>query len=169
MTQQPWPQRFFVEFSPEPEPASPVQFTDDPAIILFFISWAYSAEMGGTHELALAASHLRRQLKVDLKPVYQYADRNVDTPQDRMELERSWQPAADLARAATEIAEHWEHPDDTLAPLIEGYQHLAPRLRELAAMCEWAVQHAGPEAPAVRVRMSFDLENTEHHAQRPEG
>lgn len=168
MTQQPptWPQRFFVEFDPEPDPPSPVQFTDDPAIVLFFISWAYSAEMGAAHELAQAASHLRRQLKVDLKPVYKYADRNVDTPQDRMELERSWQPAADLARCAIEVAQHWEHPDPTLAPLIEGYAHLAPRLRELAAMCDWAVQQHGPEA---RVRMSFDLENTEQHTPRPPG
>lgn len=172
MTQQPpqsWPERFFVEFSPEPEQPSPVRFTEDPAIVLFFISWAYSAEMGGTHELALAASHLKRQLKLDLKPVYKYADRNIDTPQDRMELERSWQPATDLARAAREIAQHWEHPDATLAGLIAGYEHLAPRLRELAAMCDWAVEHADPEASEVKVRMSFDLENTEQHTPRPEG
>ncbi len=161
---QPWSERFFVEFSPELDPPSPVQFTDDPVIVLFFISWAYSAEMGGTHELAQAASHLRRQLKVDLKPVYRYADRNIDTPQDRMELERSWQPAADLARCASEVAAHWERPDATLTSLIRGYEHLAPRLRELASMCEWAVQQHGAEA---KVRMSFDLENTEQRAPRP--
>ena len=159
-----WPDRFFVEFNLD-EPC-PLDFSDDPAIVLFFISWAYSAEMGGSHELAQAASHLRRQLKVDLRPVYRYADRNVETPQDRMELEQSWQPAANLAACVRAIADHWEHPDATLAPIVVGYEHLAPRLRELAAMCDWAVSTGGPDA---KVRMSFDLENTEQHTARPAG
>lgn len=163
-SQKSWPNRFFVEFNLDQE--CPIDFQDDPAIILFFISWAYSAEMGGTHELAQAASHLRRRLNVDLRPVYRYADRNVETPQDRMELEQSWQPAAALAECARTIGGHWEHPDAILAPLIRGYEHLAPRLRELAAMCDWAVATAGSEA---RVRMSFDLENTEQHTPRPPG
>ena len=155
-----WPDRFFVEFSTDEQ--CPLDFTDDPAIVLFFISWAYSAEMGGSHELAQAASHLRRTLKVDLRPIYKYADRNVDTPQDRMELEQSWQPAANLAACARTIADHWEHPDATLAPIVRGYEHLAPRLRELAAMCDWAAERDA------KVRMTFDLENTELHTARPE-
>lgn len=156
-----WPDRFFVEFSTDE--TCPLDFTDDPAIVLFFISWAYSAEMGGSHELAQAASYLKRQLKVDLRPVYRYADRNVDTPQDRMELEQSWQPAGNLAAAARTIADHWEQPDATLAPLVRGYEHLAPRLRELAAMCDWAAERDA------KVRMTFDLENTEVHTPRPPG
>lgn len=159
-----WPDRFFVEFDTT-EPC-PLDFTDDPVIVLFFISWAYSAEMGGTHELATAASYLRRTLKVDLRPIYKYADRNIESPQDRMEFEASWQPAADLARCIREVAAHWETPDATLAPIVVGYEHLAPRLHELAAMCDWAVATAGPEA---RVRLSFDLENTEQHTARPQG
>ncbi|MEX1023319.1 MAG: hypothetical protein WD058_09240 [Dehalococcoidia bacterium] len=147
-----WPDRFFVEFTTDE--ACPIAFADDPVIVLFFISWAYSAEMGGTHELARAASYLRRQLKVDLKPAYQYADRNIDTPQDRQEFERSWQSPVALAACARTIADHWEHPDAALAPLVQGYEHLAPRLRELAAMCDWATERE----PAVQVRMSFDLE-----------
>ncbi|MCK9494759.1 MAG: hypothetical protein M0R75_04585 [Dehalococcoidia bacterium] len=163
-TEKSWPNRFFVEF--DLDEACPLDFSDDPAIVLFFISWAYSAEMGGSHELAQAASHLRRQLKVDLRPIYKYADRNVETPQDRMELEQSWQPASALAECVRAIADHWEHPDAALTPIVVGYEHLAPRLRELAAMCDWAVTSAGPEA---RVRMSFDLENTEQHSPRPPG
>ncbi|MCA9848607.1 MAG: hypothetical protein KC472_11580, partial [Dehalococcoidia bacterium] len=93
-------------------------------------------------------------------------DRNVETPQDRMELEQSWQPAANLAACVRAIADHWEHPDATLAPIVVGYEHLAPRLRELAAMCDWAVSTGGPDA---KVRMSFDLENTEQHTARPAG
>ena len=83
-----------------------------------------------------------------------------------MELEQSWQPAANLAASARAVADHWERPDATLAPLVAGYEHLAPRLRELAAICDWAVGAGGAET---RVRMSFDLENTEQHTPRPAG
>lgn len=146
-----WPQRFFVEFSVDE--ACPYAFQGDPAIVLFFISWAYSADFGGTHELAQAAQHLRRTLKVDLRPLLRYADRNVETEADRQELARSWQPALPLAESARAVADRWERPDTVLAPLVEGYEHLAPRLRELAVMAEWAAaRHA-------QVRLSFDLES----------
>ncbi|MDA0270802.1 MAG: hypothetical protein DWG83_00665 [Chloroflexi bacterium] len=155
-----WPDRFFVEFDTDAH--CPFPFTDDPIVVLFFASWAYSAEFGGAHELAEAAQRLRRT-GTDLKPLLRYADRNVETEVDRRELERSWQPAADLAGCARAVAERWEHPDEGLAPLIAGYEHLAPRLRELAAMCDWAaVRNAN-------VRLSFDLENTEQRSQRPAG
>ena len=142
-------QRFFVEF--DVDEACPLDFLDDPSIVLFFQSWAFSARMGGQHELALAANHLQRRLKIDLKPLYRYADRDVETPQDAQELEQSWQAPSDLADCVRAVAAAWEAPDATLAPLVSGYKHLAPRLRELAAMCDWAA------ARDTRVRMSFDL------------
>ena len=153
------PQRFFVEF--DAAEACPFTFTDDPVVILFFASWAYSVEFGGTHELAAAAMHLRRAYKLDLKPIVKYADRNIEGEADKREFERSWQPAVDLATCARAVASAWDHPDERLAPLIEGYEHLAPRLLELAAMCDWAA------ARDARVRMSFDLETQERHAERP--
>ena len=159
MTAYSGPQRFFVEF--DAAEACPFAFTDDPVVILFFASWAYSAEFGGAHELAEAAQHLRRALKLDLKPLLKYADRHVEGESDRRELERSWQPAADLATCARAIARAWDHPDDRLAPLAEGYAHLAPRLLELAAMCDWAA------AREARVRLSFDLEEPERRTARP--
>lgn len=143
------PQRFFVEF--DVDEACPIGFLEDPSIVLFFQSWAFSARMGGEHELAQAANHLTQRLKVDLKPIYRYADRDVETPQDAQELERSWQAASELAICARAVADAWEAPDETLAPLVSGYEHLVPRLRELAAMCDWG------EARGARVRMSFDL------------
>lgn len=155
-----WPERFFVEFD-LPEPC-PFPFTDDPVIVLFFASWAYSVEFGGAHELAEAAQHLRRT-GVDLKPILRYADRNTETEADRRELERSWQPAAELAGCARAIAERWQQPDERLAPIVVGYEHLAPRLLELALMCDWAAARGG------NVRLSFDLENTEQHTSRPAG
>ena len=158
-------QRFFVEFDPAPAEACPVAFGDDPVIILFFQSWAYSLEFGGTHELAQAANHLKRTRKIDLRPLMKYADRDIETPNDQREFDRSWQPASDLAACARTVAAAWTAPDDTLAPLIEGYAHLAPRLLELAAMCDWAAA-ANAEA---RVRMSFLLEQPEAKASRPAG
>ena len=149
MTASHAPQRFFVEFDTTEE--CPLGFLDDPSIVLFFQSWAFSARMGGQHELAHAANHLQRKLKIDFKPLYRYADRDVETPEDARELERSWQPPADLASCARAIAAAWETPDETLAPFVAGYEHLAPRLRELAAMCDWGA------ARDARVRMSFDL------------
>jgi hypothetical protein len=142
-------QRLFVEFDLNEE--CPLGFLDDPSIVLFFQAWAFSARFGGQHELARAADYLQRQRKLDLKPLLKYADRDVETAEDRRELERSWQPARDLEVCARAIAAAWEAPDEALVPLVAGYEHLAPRLRELAAMCEWGA------ARDAQVRMSFDL------------
>ena len=90
------PQRFFVEFDPAPDEACPVVFADDPVIILFFQSWAYSLEFGGTHELAQAAQYLKTKRKIDLRPLFKYADRDIETPNDQREMDRSWQPATDI-------------------------------------------------------------------------
>ena len=165
MTAYSGPQRFFVEFDPAPADgeACPFAFTDDPAIVLFFQSWAYSLDFGGTHELAQAAQHLKTQRRLDLKPLLRYADRDIETPNDQREMDRSWQSAAELAACSRAVAEVWAAPDATLAPLIAGYAHLAPRLLELAAMCDWAA------ARDARVRMSFLLETPDQKASRPAG
>lgn len=154
-----WPERFFVEFDLGEE--CPLGFLDDPAIVLFFQSWAFSLRFGGGHELAQAALHLDRHLKINLKPLLKYADRDIETVADQQEMQRSWQPAVDLAACARLVAQQWESPDSTLAPLIAGYEHLAPRLRELAAMCDWAA------ASDTQVRMSFDLREGGSAASRP--
>ena len=164
MTSEPF-QRFYVEFDPAPAEPCPVAFEDDPVIVLFFQSWAYSLDFGGTHELAQAAQYLKTRQKLDLRPLLKYADRDIETPNDQREFDRSWQPAADLAACARTVAAAWTAPDDTLAPLIQGYAHLAPRLLELAAMCEWAAA-ANPDT---RVRMSFLLEQPEAKTSRPAG
>ncbi len=169
------PQRFFVEFDPAPEDGEvcPVAFEDDPVIILFFQSWAYSLEFGGTHELAQAAQYLKTKLKIDLRPLLRYADRDIETANDQREMDRSWQPATDLAACARTVAEAWATPDTTLAPLIEGYAHLAPRLLELAAMCDWHAARAttpdGTPDVEARVRMTFLLETPEARTSRPAG
>jgi len=153
------PHRFFVEF--DTDEVCPFPFTDDPVVILFFASWAFSADFGGQHELGDAAMHLKRRLNVDLKPILKYADRDFESELDRRELERSWQPSIALAACVREIAAHLEAPDETLAPLIAGYEHLAPRLRELAAMCDWAATRNA------RVRMTFDLREPDERRRTP--
>src|SRR5712691_4765830 len=154
-------QRFFVEF--ETDAPCPFGFQDDATIVLFFASWAFSQQYGGQHDLAVAAGHLKNKRGIDLRPLLRYADRNVESRADQLEFERSWQPAAELAVCARAVAAAWEQPDATLQPLVAGYEHLAPRLRELAAMCDWA------DARGARVRTTFDLANHEAHAQRPPG
>lgn len=140
----------FVEFQTD-EPC-PFGFLGDPTVVLFFISWAFSMRFGGMHELAQAAMHLQRRHKVDLKPLLTYADRDAESDDDRRELERAWQDGAPLAASAQAVATALESDDAELRQLTAGYEELAPRLRELAAMCDWAASRGAA------VRLSFWLE-----------
>lgn len=141
--------RFFVEF--DAATPCPLDFLDNPDIVMFFIAWAFSIRFGGMHELAQAALHLERRYKVDLKPLIRYADRDVDDEADRRELERAWQAPAPVAAACRAVAAAVEGDDLQLAAWLAEYATLAPRLRELAAMCDWGV------AQQARVRLSFLL------------
>src|SRR5688572_22927011 len=126
--------RFFVEVdSAEP---CPLDFEGDPDIVLFFASWAYTVQFGGMHELAQAALHLQRKHKVNLRPLLRYADRQIDDEADERELERCWQPAADVAVCCRAIVTALESGDEKLDGLVEGFTTLAPRLGELASICE---------------------------------
>src|SRR5688572_26409045 len=114
------------------------------------------------HELAQAALHLQRKHKVNLRPLLRYADRQIDDEADERELERCWQPPADLAGCCRAIVTALESDDEKLASLVDGYPTLAPRLRDLASICDWADQHGA------RIRLSFDLSHGEPTARRPE-
>ncbi|MBX7112179.1 MAG: hypothetical protein K1X87_10105 [Dehalococcoidia bacterium] len=140
----------FVEFDTD-EPC-PFGFLGDPTVVLFFISWAFSMRFGGMHELAQAAMHMQRRHKVDLKPLLTYADRDAESEDDRRELERAWQEATPLAASARAVAMALESDDAELRRLTAGYEELAPRLRELAAICDWAASRGAG------VRLSFWLE-----------
>lgn len=151
--------RFFVEF--ETVEACPLDFLDDPTVVLFFASWAFSVQFGAMHELARAALHIERKHKVKLRPLLRYADRHLEDEADRQELERVWQPAVELAENCRAVATALESDDATLAELVAGYEALPLRLRELAAMCDWAASRNA------RVRLSFDLGHNEPTAPRP--
>ena len=143
-------QRFFVEFD-TPEPC-PLRFEGDPTVVLYFISWAFTIRFGGAHELAQAALHMQRVHKVDLRPLMTYADLDTEDEADRRALALAWQDPAPLAASCRAAAAALQAGDAELDALIEGYEELAPRLLELAAMCDWATERAA------RVRLTFRLE-----------
>lgn len=152
--------RFFVEF--DASEGCPLDFLEDPTVVLFFASWAFSVRFGAMHELAQAALHIERRHKIKLRPLLRYADRHVEDDADRQELERVWQPPEDLARCCRALAGAMESDDAKLRDLLTGYDALPARLRELAAMCDWG------SAREARVRLSFDLSHDEPTAPRPE-
>ena len=142
-------QRLHVEVDAA-EPC-PLEFGGPPEVVLFFASWAFATRFGGQHELAQAAMRLQRRHKVELRPLLRYADRDAEDEADRRELERSWQDPAPLAECCRAVAAAIGSGDDELTGLLEGYEDLAPRLEELATICDWAAAHEA------RVRLSFDL------------
>ena len=146
---QPTPQRLHVEFDAA-EPC-PIAFEGDPSIVLYFASWAFSLSFGAQHELAQAARRLETAHKVELRPLLRYADRQIEDEADRQELERMWQDPTPLAGCCRAVAAGIAAGDEQLDALLEGYGDLAPRLGELATMCDWAAQQGA------RVRLSFDL------------
>ena len=143
------PPPLHVEF--DADEACPIAFEGDPAVVLYFASWAFSLRFGAQHELALAARRIETAHKVALRPLLRYADRRVEDEADRRELQRIWQDPAPLADCCRAVAAATVAGDRQLDELIEGYEDLAPRLQELAAMCDWAA------ARGARVRLSFDL------------
>ncbi len=143
------PPPLHVEF--DADEACPLAFEGDSSVVLYFASWAFSLRFGAQHELALAARRIETAHKVALRPLLRYADRRVEDEADRRELQRMWQDPAALAACCRAVAAATRAGDRQLDELIEGYEDLAPRLDELAAMCDWA---AGQGA---HVRLSFDL------------
>lgn len=152
--------RFFVEI--ESDEPCPLDFLGNPDIVLFFASWAYTVQFGGMHELAQAALHMQRRHKVSMRPILRYADRQIDDEADERELERCWQPATELATGCRATVTALEAGDEKLDELVAGYEALAPRLRELAAIADWAAERDA------RVRLSFDMGHEEPTAPRPE-
>ena len=142
-------QRLFVEF--DAAAPCPIAFEGDPSIVLYFASWAFSLRFGAQHELAQAARRLETAHKVVLRPLLRYADRRVEDEADRTELERMWQDPAPLAECCRTIVAGIAAGDGQLDEVLEGYEDLAPRLGELASMCDWAAELGA------RVRLSFDL------------
>ncbi len=141
---------FTVEF--ETDEACPHVFAGSPAVVLFFVSWAYSLRFGGMHELAQATLHMQRYHKVDLRPLLTFADRNVEDDDDQFALDHAWQDPADLAACARAAAAALESDDDDLRSFTALYlPDLSDRLRDIAVMCDWGA------ARGTRARLVFTL------------
>ena len=130
-----------------------MQFGGNAALLLFFMSWAYSLRFGGMHELAQAMLHMQRYHKVDPRPLLTFADHVVEDEDDQYALDHAWQDSAPLAACCRSIADALESEDEDLQSFTAEYlPALAERLRELAAMCDWGAERDS------RVRLSFTLD-----------
>ena len=139
-----------VEFDPPGEP--PDSFGDDTSPLVYFLSFAFAARYGAQHELARAALLLRGgDHQIDLKPLLTFADRAVDDPADRRELERVWQDAAPLAdccrRAVAAIDD-----DPAIREQLREFPTLRDRIEELGRMAAWAAEREA------RVRLTYTME-----------
>ena len=139
----------YAEFDP-PEPR-PHAFAGDTADLVYFLSFAFSARYGATHELSRASLLLRGEFKIDLRPLLTFADREVEEPIDERELERAWQAAAPLAECCRQVVAALDSGDPQLRELTDGFPALRDRLDELARIAQWAAERGA------RVRLTFEL------------
>ncbi len=143
--------KLFVDLDPA-LPDAPA-FAGDTSDLVFFLSWAYSARFGASHELALAAQVLRNDLGIDLRPLLNYADRDVEEDLDREALDRAWQDAAPVAAAAQAVADALDDRDDRLAAVRRDFPALRDRLADLARIATVAAEQGA------RIRLSYRLED----------
>ncbi len=135
-----------VETTAEEE--CPLEFFGESADIVYFISFAHSARYGSAHPLSKAAGVLKRQLKLDLAPLLTFADARIDSAQEEQALETMWQDAPPLAASARRVAEAIGATEQ-LRDLTSDFPELPDRLRELAAMADWAAERGA------RVRLTY--------------
>jgi hypothetical protein len=137
VTSQPSATALIVEFSTD-EPC-PVEFLGDTSDIVYFISMAHTERYGADHPLAKAAAILKRQLRVKMGPLLNFADARTEDAEEEQMLERLWQEGAPLAEAARHVAEAIEGTPQ-LRELTSSFPELPERLRELADMAAWAAE-----------------------------
>lgn len=143
--------RIILDFEP-PQAGGP-QFASDTADLVYFLSWAFSARYGASHEMSVAALVLRSEFKIDLLPLLTFADRNVDDPADEELLERAWQDATPLADCCARVAEALASDENRLVALRDDYPTLRDNIEELGRLAGWAAQQGA------RVRVTYELED----------
>ncbi len=140
-----------LDFDP-PQPDLGV-FEQDTEDLVFFLSWAYSARYGASHEMSEAALILRNELKIDLLPLLTFADRNVEEASDAETLELAWQDAAPLSACCRQAADGLESDDQRLTDLRAEYPGLVAEIRELGRIAEAAALRGA------RIRVTYSLED----------
>ena len=127
----------------------------DSSDLVYFLSWAFAARYGGSHELSLASLVLRGEFKIDLKPLLNFADREVEEDSDAEMLDKAWQEAAPLAECCKAIVSAFESGDRRLEDLQREYPALKNRIAELGSMARHAAENGS------RIRVTYTLEDSE--------
>ena len=128
----------------------PLEFFGDSADIVYFISFAHSERYGSRHPLSKAAGILKRQLQINLTPLLTFADARTESAAEEQALETMWQEPAPLAESARRVAEAIEATEQ-LRELVTDFPELPDRLRELAAMADWAAERGA------KIRLTYVL------------
>jgi hypothetical protein len=142
--------RIVLDFDPE-WPAAP-GFEGDTSDLVYFLSWAFSARYGASHELAEASMLLRGEFGIDLRPLLTFADRDVEMEADAEMLEKAWQEAAPLAEACQSVVEALEGDDERLESMRKGYPGLRGNIADLGRIAATAAERGS------RIRVTFEIE-----------
>jgi hypothetical protein len=142
--------RIILDFDP-PQPEAP-EFERETRDLVYFLSWAYSARFGASHELSQAALILRGEFNIDLAPLLTFADRNVEEPEDQDILDRSWQDPGPLAQCCEQVARALESDDERLRELANDYSGLCPSIEQLGRIAGWAGERGS------RIRVTYEME-----------
>ena len=142
--------RIILDFDP-PQPDAP-EFEHGTSDLVYFLSWAYSARFGASHELSQVALILRGEFKIDLTPLLTFADRNVEEPEDEDILDRSWQDAAPLVECCDQVARALESDDERLRGLAKDYPGLCPSIEKLGHIAGWTAERGS------RIRVTYEME-----------
>lgn len=146
MSGEPAPTTLIVETTAD-EPC-PIEFLGETSDIVYFISMAHTERYGADHPLAKAAAILKRQLRVKMGPLLNFADARTEDAAEEQMLERLWQDAEPLSEAARSVAEAIEGTPQ-LRELTAAFPELPERLRELADIAAWAAERGA------RVRLTY--------------
>ena len=141
--------RVILDLDP-PQPDAP-DFTSGTSDLVYFLSWAFSARYGASHELSAASLILRGEFKIDIRPLLTFADRDIEEPADAEVLERSWQDAAPLAECCERIVEALLSDNKRLGELQEDYPRLRGSIDELGRIARWAAERGA------RIRVTYTL------------
>ena len=128
----------------------PIEFLGDSSDIVYFISMAHSERYGAEHPLAKASSIIKRRLRVPMGPLLNFGDAAAEDAVEEELLGRLWQDAIGLAECARSVASAIES-DEELREMTSALPELPDRLRELAAMADWAGEQGA------QVRLTFVL------------
>ena len=140
-----------LHFETTPPEPCPHAFAGDTSDLVYFLSFAFSARYGSTHELSRASLLLRGEFKVDLRPLLTFASREVEEASDERELERVWQEAAPLAECCRQVVAALDSGNAQLRELTAGFPALRDRLDDLARMAQWAAERRA------KARLTYSL------------